>query len=342
MGFVFRIEKIDYKDQETLLTGYMISGVLDWHQRVKIQAGEELHTVFSGPLRGVARMDHEKENPLSAFDPTYWEHFLVLPLHTSKEKRICLVLHGVPSSKDLTVPAIALGIDVAAAAAAHEMQSVLDPPSAGTAIQTLPSSAVLTPPNLGTPVREYPYRFKRREILRFAPWLLLVSIVFLCGLCATIVINKRPLQQIDFGTAVGCGLVGLIDIFFLYFSVRMLMAKPSHLIVTTNGIVVPRFLWDFSSQDVFVSFLDMHDMLEHWHNDSVQMIKLKTTQGIYHVNGLLMQTSHFEELRRILWQRIHRAHPRQDDHSIDSLSDTSRSEENGRFAELPYMPPSRQ
>jgi hypothetical protein len=120
------------------------------------------------------------------------------------------------------------------------------------------------------------------------------------------------------------------------------MAKSSHLIVTTNGIVVPRFLWDFSSQDVFVSFLDMHDMLEHWHNDSVQMIKLKTTQGTYHVNRLLMQASHFEELRCILWQKIHRAHPRQDNHSIDSLSDTFRSEESGRFAELPYMPPSRQ
>src|SRR6516225_5849439 len=173
-------------------------------------------------------MDHEKENPLSAFDPAYWEHFLVLPLHTSKEKRICLVLHGVPPSKDLSVPAIALGMDVAAAAA-HEMQSVPEPPSAGAAIRTLPSTAVLTAPNLGTAVREYPYRFKRREILRFAPWLLLVSIVFLCGLCATIVINKRPLQQIDFGTSVGCGLLGLIDVLFLYFSVRMLMAKPSHL-----------------------------------------------------------------------------------------------------------------
>jgi hypothetical protein len=35
------------------------------------------------------------------------------------------------------------------------------------------------------------------------------------------------------------------------------------------------------------------------------MVKLKTARRILHLNAFLMQATDFEELRRLLWRRIH-------------------------------------
>jgi hypothetical protein len=79
--------------------------------------------------------------------------------------------------------------------------------------------------------------------------------------------------------------------------------------------MMPIILPGYSSHTVFVSFTEMHDMLEYWHEDTVQMLKLKTARGVLHLNGFLMQTSHFEELRRLLWRKI-RSNREQLDHSL--------------------------
>ncbi len=37
MGFMFRVEQITVTDEYTVLNGHMISGALDWHQRIELQ-----------------------------------------------------------------------------------------------------------------------------------------------------------------------------------------------------------------------------------------------------------------------------------------------------------------
>jgi hypothetical protein len=104
---------------------------------------------------------------------------------------------------------------------------------------------------------------------------------------------------------IACGMLGFFDVLFLYFSIKMLVARPSPIIVTTSGIIMPLILPGFSSHNVYVSFDEMDCMLEYWHNDTVQMLKVRTARGNLHFNLLLMQAPHFEELRCLLWRRIH-------------------------------------
>jgi hypothetical protein len=68
--------------------------------------------------------------------------------------------------------------------------------------------------------------------------------------------------------------------------------------------MVPVALPGFSSQNVYVSFDEVYNMLEYWHNGEVQMLKLKTARGTLYLNMFLMQSPHFDELRRLLWRRI--------------------------------------
>jgi hypothetical protein len=98
---------------------------------------------------------------------------------------------------------------------------------------------------------------------------------------------------------------GVFDLLFLCLSIKMLLARPSQIVVTTRGIMMPVVSAGISSHCVYLSFAELGDMLEYWHKDSVQMLNLKTAQGILHLNVFLMQTSHFEELRQLLWRRIH-------------------------------------
>ena len=100
-------------------------------------------------------------------------------------------------------------------------------------------------------------------------------------------------------------MLGFFDVLFLYFSLKLLLAKPAPLVVTTSGIMMPVIQPSFSSHIVYVPFGEMEDMLEYWHQGAVQMLKLKTARGVLHINAFLMQSSHFEELRRLLWRRIH-------------------------------------
>jgi hypothetical protein len=57
MGFIFRAEQIAVTGENTVLTGHMISGSLNWHQWVEIQVGER------GLIEGPA---HSEERSISA------------------------------------------------------------------------------------------------------------------------------------------------------------------------------------------------------------------------------------------------------------------------------------
>jgi hypothetical protein len=83
--------------------------------------------------------------------------------------------------------------------------------------------------------------------------------------------------------------------------------------------MVPVVMPGFSSHNVYVSFGEIYDMLEYWHNGAVQMLKLKTARGILHLNVFLMQAAHFEELRRHLWQKIRENRLHQDGHLAKAL-----------------------
>src|SRR5271155_534003 len=110
MGFMFRVEQIAVTEENTVLTGHMISGALNWHQRIEIQVEEDMKTVFTAPLRGVASAE---DTGLTLFDPSLWEKVLALPLSFDREKRLGLILDGIPPSGVLPVPAIAVGVDTA-------------------------------------------------------------------------------------------------------------------------------------------------------------------------------------------------------------------------------------
>ena len=132
-----------------------------------------------------------------------------------------------------------------------------------------------------------------------------------CLLFLAFAFNKLPMRGLTYGKMIACGMLGFFDVLFLYFSVKMLLARPSPLVVTTTGIKMPVIQPGFSSHNVYVAFDEMDDMLEYWHKDTVQMLKLKTARGVLHLNLFLMQAAHFEELRRLLWRRVH-ANRRQD------------------------------
>ena len=109
MGFTFRVEQVMVTEDNTILTGHMISGAVNWHQRIELQIEEDMKTVFTASLRGVVSAE---DTGLTLFDPSLWEKVLALPLSISQEKRIGLILDGTPPSEDLPVPAIAVGVDV--------------------------------------------------------------------------------------------------------------------------------------------------------------------------------------------------------------------------------------
>jgi hypothetical protein len=291
MGFLFRIEQIAVTEETTVLTGYLISGSFDWQQQIEIQIEEEMNTVFTAPLRGVAL----SEDPgFTLFDPSSWENMLTLPLVTSRELRISLILDGASPSGNLPVPAIAVGSDATPPTSADGMQTAFQPADA----------VVCNGVNVGAPVREYTYGLTRHGMLRYAPWSLLALTLGLSCVYVVGVFNKSPLQRLNFDMLIVFSIFGFFDLLFLYLTIKMLLAKPSQIVVTTTGITMPIILPDFSSRNVYVSYGEMNDMLEHWHNGAVQMLKLKTARGVLHLNGLLMQTCQFEELRRLLWRRI--------------------------------------
>ena len=292
MGFMFRVEKITLTEENTVLTGHMISGLLDWQQRVEIQIDEDLKTVFTAPLRGVASAE---DTGLTLFDPSLWEKVLLFPLAPSRDQRIDLILDGIPPSGDLPVPAIALGIDAATPTSDDRLQTAFRSAD-------VPAWSGIS---FGTPVREYPYQISRRGMLLFAPWGLLFVTIVLSLVFVAIAFNKLPLQGVSFGKMIACGMLGLFDAFFLYFSIAMLLAKPSPMMVTTTGIKMPVILPGYHSHNVYVSFDDMVDMVEYWHGGSVKMLKLKTGRGVLHINLVMMHAPHFDELRRLLWRRIH-------------------------------------
>jgi hypothetical protein len=107
--------------------------------------------------------------------------------------------------------------------------------------------------------------------------------------------SGSPLQRRNFERVIVASMFG-----FFCLSIKMQLAKPSRVVLTTAGIMMPVILPGFSSRNVYVSFGETDDMLEYWHNGAVPMLKLKTARGILRLNVFLMQTSHFEELRRFL------------------------------------------
>jgi hypothetical protein len=308
MSFTFRVTQISVADQETILTGHMISGELTWRQTIEVQ--EDGITVLSAPLRGVVVIDHSNENTLLALDPSCWGSILPLPMRPDNDRRIRLILAGTPAHP-ISVPAMAIGVDEMALLPS-ELQTAVRSAEAASSFHAspYPSAPVKMTPSLGTPVREYPYQVSRRGMLHFAPWSLLATIALLVALYVAAVSKGQWLGG-DLKWLL-CSMIGLIDCFFLYFSLQMLLAKPAHITVTTNGIVLPVIMPNFSSQDVFVPFGEIDDMLEHWQNDSLRLIKLKTASANYDVNRLLMEPSHAEELRRLLWQHLN---PRRRPHS---------------------------
>jgi hypothetical protein len=292
MGFMFRVEQIAVTEETTVLTGHMIGGSLDWLQRIELQIGEEMKTVFTARLRGVASGE---DTGLTLYDPSMWEKVLALPLAISRENRIDLILDGIPLLRDLPVPAIAVGVDASTAISDNQLQTAF----------RCADVPVWSGVNFGTPVREFPYQISRRGMLLFAPWGLFFVTIVLSLLFVAFAFNKIPLQQVSFGKIIACGLLGFFDVFFLYFSIKMLLAKPSPIVVTTSGIMMPLILPGFSGQNVvYVSFDEMVDMLEYRDTETVQMLKVKTARGIFHLNRFLMQSPHFEELRGLLWRKI--------------------------------------
>lgn len=296
MGFMFRVEHIAVTEENTILTGHMISGAVNWGQQVELQIEEDLKTVFTGPLRGVASAE---DAGLTLFDPSLWEKVLPLPLSIQREMRIGLILGAIPPIQDLPVPALATGIDASAPIFADNLRE---------AFQSTDAPA-WSGVNFGTPMREYPYRISRRGKLMFAPWGLFFVTVVLSLMFVAFAFNKSPMQGVSLGKVAACGMLGFFDAFFLYLSIKMVLARPSPIIVTTAGIMMPVIRSGFSSHTIFVAFSEMDDVLEYWHNDAPQMLKVKTARGIFHLNRFLMQPAHFEELRRLLWTRIHNERP---------------------------------
>jgi hypothetical protein len=338
MGFVFRFERVEQWDQGIVLTGQMLRGELGWAQRVEIHAEEEARTLFSGPLRGVALVGMDDEQSTVMADFACWENSYEFPKATKGEQQFRLILHGMPSA-DLPLHGIAWGVDEKSAGT-----------ELTTAVQTCRPEAVAATPLdagpaaparvLGVPLREYPYQIDRRRIILFAPWFMFLTVTILLVVAAVALWN-RNWDRVNFMKWSSFALFGLVDVFLLYLSVKMLFAERSQIIVTATGIVLPIFSPDFSIKDLFLPFADMHGILEYWHKDSVRLIKLKTVKGIFLINVFLMNRCHFEELRRILWHRLHEASGRQDDHSSGTLPDPFRLEQDARFAKLLNTPPPR-
>ncbi len=259
---------------------------------VDIDGAQDSKTVFAAPLRGVALAE---DIGLTLFDPILWEKILALPLSISREKPIGLILDGIPPTMDIPVPALAVGLDASPGLSAQRLKMAFRPAAVPTR-----SNA-----NGGVPVCEYPYQISRRGMLLLAPWGLFFVAIILALLFMAFAFNKLPLQLVSFGRMIACAMLGFFDMFFLYISIKMLLAKPSPIVVTTSGIMLPVILPSLSSHNVFVAFDEMDGMLEYWHYDTVQMLKLKTGRGVFHLNMFLMQAPHFEELHRLLRRRIH-------------------------------------
>src|SRR5713226_919565 len=98
MGFVFRFERVERRDQETVLTGRLLRGELTWAQRVEIQAEEEARTVFAAPLRGIALVGFDDEQASLLADFACWENTFEFPKAAMGEQQFRLVLHGTPST----------------------------------------------------------------------------------------------------------------------------------------------------------------------------------------------------------------------------------------------------
>jgi hypothetical protein len=184
MGFMFRVEQLTVTEENTVLTGHMISGALDWQQLVEIQVEEDMKTVFTASLCGVDSTEHAG---FTLMDPASLENVLALPLSMDREKRIGLILAGTPPSSELPVPAIAVGVDSPAPTSASGMQ---------TAFQS--AMPVLGAAHGGVLVREYPYRISRQGMLYFAPWTLFGLTVVLSGVYVAGLFNGLPLQRFNF------------------------------------------------------------------------------------------------------------------------------------------------
>jgi hypothetical protein len=308
MSFVFRFEQVERTDQETILTGRMLRGESSWPKRVVIQAEEETKTVYSAPLRGIALVGLDDQQVSVLTDFASWERNFEFPRPTTAALQFRLILHGAAPA-DLPVPGLAWAADAKSPV----------PPDLATAIQSRPgpgdefrrgtpqsgsTSAPLAPrpTSLGTPLREYPYQVNRWRIFLIAPWFMFLTMTILLGVG---MVAFWKWAHVDLVKWSAFALFGLVDVFMLYLSIRMLFTPRSQIIVTATGISLPVFISDFSSDNVFLPFADIYAMLEYWHKSSVRLIKLDTHTGSYVVNVFLMQTSHFEELRRILWQRTH-------------------------------------
>jgi hypothetical protein len=253
MGFMFRIEQITVREAHTFLTGHMISGALAWHQRIDVQS-EDLKTVFTAPLCGLSSPE---DTGLTMFDPALWQRVLAFPLSISRDQRVGLILDGAPTPADLSVPAIAVGIE-AAPVSAEQLQ---------TAFRSADVPAWCGA-DFGTPLCEYPYQMSKRGMLMFAPWGMFFVTIVLSLVFVAFAFNKLPLHGSSFGKIVACAMLGLFDVLFLYFYVKMMLAKPGLVVVTAKGIQFPIIQPRFASHQVFVSFDEMDDMMEYWHKDA--------------------------------------------------------------------------
>ena len=305
MGFLFRFDQIRQTEDETILTGSMLSGELSCLQRVDVQsAEEEAKSVFSAPLRGVAQAWLDDHQPTVLTDLACWDNSFELLQQTAGQQQLHLILHG-PAPVNLPTSGIAWGVD----------EKPPLPPELASALQAYPGDAALRiepgeprPPfpslPSGAPLRQYPYQIDRRQIILYAPWFLFLtlSILIAVGLVA---FWNHDFAHVEFMKWASFALFGLIDVFLLLLSLKMLFTPRSHIVVTTTGMLLPIFFDDLSSKTVFIPFSEMQGMLEFWQRSSVRLIKLKTSAGEYLINVFLIDRAHFEELHRLLWGRIH-------------------------------------
>lgn len=289
MGLVFRYGKIERTDEGTALIGHVIHGAAEWPGRVRIPVDEDGGEHFSAALRGVGMVGLDDLQVAVVTDSASWDRNFQFPRPMASEQPFRLILDGLPRG-EMPDAGLAWGIEER------------HPPDAAPATAIQDRSAAPAAALPGLPLREYPYRINRWSIALFAPWFMFLTLGLLTAFALFAL--WRPAEHVDLARWSALALFGMVDVFLLSVSVKMLLTPRSHILVTDAGIVLPIFDRDPAGQHVTLPFAAMSGMLEYWHKESVRLIKLKTPSGDYFVNVFLMNRSDFEELRRLLWLRI--------------------------------------
>lgn len=302
MGFVFRFEQVETTDQETILSGRILSGRIDCPQRVDVLADGQDESVFSAPLRGIGQAWVDDHQATVLTDIACWDNSFALPKQASGDQRLRLILHGAAPAS-LPKSGIALGADLRSAPPLAEATAIQASASSSAIQWHAGSLDALHSKTSGNPLRTYPYRIDRRHIIMYAPWFLLIALAILAVFTMVAFWNRNWTHEAFLRWA-GLALFGMVDVFLLFLSLKMLRTPRSQLIVTSDGILLPVFTEDLASDGVFIRFQAMRGMLEFWQRGSVRLLEIRAETGTYLINVFLMERAHFEELRRLLWSRL--------------------------------------